>query len=198
MPALKDDPHHLAEEMADLFLCSSCRDIRPWYCLARSAAIYNRTSPVRAAILALKHGRNISCLKPLLALLLEQFPRQMPRIENELVIPVPLHWGRFLGRGFNQSAYLAGMFARSLGLEFRTDVLIRHRNTPPQSGDASARMKNIAGAFKVRKIMRIRERPILLIDDVMTTGSTLNECALILREKGSGPVRVFTVARVTF
>jgi len=183
-------------ETEDFALCQSCLLERPSFVTARSATLYNRESPVRAIILALKHAKNLSCIRPLLTLMINSIPQHLPRIDNEIVMPVPLHWSRFMERGFNQSALLARLVARQFGLGYIENVLLRSKRTAPQAGDREQRQHNINNAFSVRKPDRIRKQNILLIDDVMTTGATLNECARKLLEAGSGQVRAFTVARV--
>ncbi|MDD5397329.1 MAG: ComF family protein [Candidatus Moranbacteria bacterium] len=120
-----------------------------------------------------------------------------------MVVPVPLHPRRLRWRGFNQSALLAEHLAKNLllgsELELRQDVLIRHRHTSPQMHikDYWARQSNIAGAFSVLPDADVKNKTILLVDDVATTGSTIFECAKILKIAGAKEVFAIVIARQT-
>ena len=124
------------------------------------------------------------------------------KIEHQLVrqfhaiIPVPLHRTRARERGFNQSHLLAQEIAAATGLELMNGVLLRHVFTKTQTRmGRRARAKNIAGAFKVAQSGCIRDKTILLVDDVHTTGATLNECARVLKEAGAECVCCMSFAR---
>lgn len=106
------------------------------------------------------------------------------------VIPVPLHPARQQERGFNQAELIGRTVARELGLDFWPQGLKRLRDTPSQTGLSLAeRQSNLEGAFAAAlPARRLRGRGILLVDDVLTTGSTCHECARVLAEEGSGPV----------
>lgn len=110
-----------------------------------------------------------------------------------LLVPVPLHPRRLRERGYNQALELARPLAAALGIPLRRDVLARVRDTPAQTGlDAAARRRNLRGAF-----VAIDGLPdhVALLDDVMTTGATLRECARVLRRAGVVRVDVWTLAR---
>jgi len=112
------------------------------------------------------------------------------------VVPVPLHWRRRFARGHNQAAGVARELAFGLGIEFATTTLRRVRNTPQQGQpSASARRENVKGAFRVRTRARITGSTVLLVDDVMTTGSTLSEAARTLKAAGAEKVVVAVLAR---
>ena len=112
----------------------------------------------------------------------------------DLLLPVPLHPRRLKARGFNQALLLAQGFPdRPTGLE----VLKRLRHTVPQVGlNPKERRDNVKGAFGVSQPAAVKGRKILLIDDLYTTGSTVRECARVLRRAGAARVEVLTVARV--
>jgi ComF family protein len=114
-----------------------------------------------------------------------------------VVIPVPLHWRRLWWRGFNQAALLAAEVARRLDLPLDTTAMSRQRFTPPQTAQHhDERIKNVRRAFTVTDPERVKNRRILIVDDVMTTGATVDECARVLIAAGAACVDVFTLARV--
>ncbi len=115
----------------------------------------------------------------------------------DVVIPVPLHPRRLWWRGFNQAALLAMTISHRLDKPIELDALMRSRMTTPQtSQDHDARRRNVRRAFSVARSARIKGRRILLIDDVMTTGATVDECARVLVAAGAARVDVLSLARV--
>jgi len=113
-----------------------------------------------------------------------------------LLVPVPLHPSRLRWRGFNQALLLARPLARRGRVRLAPFALARTRPTAPQVGlNDKERQENIAGAFTVRDPVLVRGRSILLIDDVYTTGATVNECARVLRGAGARRVDVLVLAR---
>ncbi|MDO4287977.1 MAG: ComF family protein [Eubacterium sp.] len=113
----------------------------------------------------------------------------------EAVLPVPLHPHRFLERGYNQSAFLARGIGNALNLPVLEDALVRYADTPHQLGlSRSARMKNLTGAFAVKDEAAVEGKTLLLTDDVITTGSTLRECAATLLAAGARAVYVCAAA----
>jgi ComF family protein len=118
-------------------------------------------------------------------------------LRGAIVVPVPLHPLRLAERGFNQSALLGGRLARRLGAPFAPRALRRTRETPRQATlDRSARASNVAGAFAVagRQSDRLRGRTVVLVDDVMTTGATLDACAHAILGAGADRVEHVVVA----
>ena len=113
----------------------------------------------------------------------------------DLIVPVPLHPARERERGFNQATLLAELLARQFTVPLCA-VLERIRYTTTQTAyDRAERMENLHDAFRLRKKANVRELHVLLIDDVLTTGSTLSECARILKEAGATSVYAATAAR---
>jgi ComF family protein len=111
------------------------------------------------------------------------------KLQAELVVPVPLHWYRSWRRGFNQSEALARALARKLGVPCQTRWLKRVRHTVKQTSLApTERRENVKGSFRVSRLSRLRGQTVLLIDDVLTTGSTAHEAAKALRKAGAGRV----------
>lgn len=195
MPSLKYHDH-LASTFSEAVFCPDCSESSHACDTIRSALIYTRQGTARAAILALKHSRMLSLVHPLSQVMIEQYHRLMPAGAVDIVIPVPLHKQRLLIRGFNQAHLLAVNVARHLNITQNHRLLVRTKSTPPQSGRKEKRVSNVAGAFSVTKPSVIKGRRILIIDDVMTTGATLEACALALKSAGCTSVRAMTVARI--
>jgi ComF family protein len=130
------------------------------------------------------------------ALWAEQTEARLREVRADIVVPVPLHWRRRLARGYNQSEALARAVADRLGLPCRPSLLRRVRHTPQQTQQSPAgRRDNVRGAFAARLGRAFAGKSILLVDDVMTTGSTASEAARALREDGAARVVVAVLAR---
>jgi len=117
----------------------------------------------------------------------------------DFLVPVPLHYKRRIKRRYNQSALLARALAKISAPIFDPDILERTRSTPSQGGrSASGRRRNVQGAFRVRDtaLDRLQGSKVVLIDDVMTTGATLESCARTLKRAGAKQVTALTLARV--
>ena len=113
----------------------------------------------------------------------------------DLIVPVPLHPARLRERGFNQAHILATMLGHKIGVPI-FPVLRRIRYTTTQTAfDRIDRIENLRGAFRLRKSIDMRGLQVLLVDDILTTGSTLSECARVLREAGALSVYAVTAAR---
>ena len=113
----------------------------------------------------------------------------------DAIIAVPLHRKRRKERGFNQAYLIARRLGKKLHIRVEGRVLLRIKKSMPQMDlPAHQRERNVMGAFKVRKAKRIEGKRILLIDDVMTTGATVNECARVLKRSGSKEICVITIA----
>jgi ComF family protein len=149
---------------------------------------------IRQAVHQLKY-KNIRALAEPLARLLKEYLVIHP-VPGEVLIPVPLHPKRLRERGYNQSALLAGKLGKLTGLPVVEDILIRRLLTPPQAKTATVeeRRTNVAGAFACTGDS-LRDRHIILIDDVSTSGATLNACAHALKDGGAASVWGLTVAR---
>jgi ComF family protein len=145
------------------------------------------------------HLFKYSGMKPLAKRLAGLLCRALPDDGAErfdAVVPMPLHWRRRWKRGFNQSGILARLVARDQGLPM-VNAVRRVRATATQAGlTNSERRKNVAAAFRVARKHRIAGKRILLIDDVMTTGSTGAACASAMKRAGASSVTVLTLARV--
>jgi ComF family protein len=158
----------------------------------RSAVAYE--GPLEPAIFHFKYEGWRALARPLASLIAERLV--VEGVAARWVVAVPLHPLRLRQRGFNQAELLARDLRRKLALTSPPGVLARTRSTPPQVGhDRKRRFENVAGAF-VWRGSGLDGQSMLLIDDVATTGATLNACASALRAAGSGPVTGVSVARV--
>ena len=180
-------------------ICARCREHPPAFERARACWIYE--GPPRLAIHRFKYNRRYA-MAPRLVQQMAQTPAARAMLwdwQPDILVPVALHASRARARGFNQSALLA----RELGLARdlpALDLLRRTRRTPPQVGlSLKERRRNVRAAFAVNEALWRNHKGagarILLIDDVFTTGATLDECARVLRDAGAGAVAALTVAR---
>lgn len=160
---------------------------------ARAALAYDAGS--RALILSLKHAARTDGLEVFAGWMATAGRDALT--EADVLAPVPLHRSRLRRRGFNQSGLLAAALARRTGLAVDHDLLARARRTDSQAGkSATERAANVAGAFRMRAPDRVRGARIVLIDDVFTTGATVNACAKVLKRAGAARVDAVTLARV--
>ena len=168
-------------------------------CLARPPRIQRTRAAVaygdlaRSLAIRLKYGRKVAIARTM--------ARYMAPLvgegEDRLLVPVPLHRTRLWGRGFNQSALVAGELSRCLGIEADHSALARTRRTPALKGMSPLqRRKTVAGAFRVRDKRRVAGKTVILVDDVLTTGSTADACARTLKRAGAARVELISWARV--
>jgi ComF family protein len=149
-------------------------------------------NPLAAAIQDLKYRRHRAVASTFGRLLAAHYPFT----DDALLVPVPLHTSRLRTRGFNQALLLARALGRSRGLPVASRALARIRATTAQPGlSAADRRRNLRGAFVVRQPDAVRDRAVVLVDDVLTTGATADACARALRAAGAATVDVFTVGR---
>ncbi|MCU0904666.1 MAG: ComF family protein [Tabrizicola sp.] len=185
-------PGHDHDERA---LCDDCMTIaRPWD-RGRAALLYQGNG--RNLVLALKHGDRMDLARPAAAWMAKAAsPILMPGM---LVVPVPLHWMRLFRRRYNQAALLSRAIARAAAMEHCPDALVRLRSTGNQDGKTrDARFANLIGAFRVPRAReaRVRDRDVLLVDDVMTSGATFAGATEALFAAGARSVSVLGLARV--
>ena len=175
-------------------ICRDCVLDRPPFDKARSALLYE--GAVETAIHLLKFERKRVMGRFLAELLIEWAP--LEEFEDaELVVPMPLSKKRLAERGFNQVDPLAEAVSGEMGLPLRKDVLLKGRETPPQSlfQGREERISNVRGAFEVGNAEAVRGRIVLLVDDVFTTGATASEAAGELLRAGAAKVYILTLAR---
>ena len=186
----------------DDHMCGDCLGRPRHFQRARAAAVY--TPMIMALVRAFKYNGKIQLAQPLGVLLASTYRRFWPEADIDLVLPVPLHRRRFRHRGFNQAYLLVKDWAGpdspladlSPAVVIAKEVMSRIRPTTSQTGlGRQDRLQNIKKAFRVDQRPVIKERRILLVDDVYTTGATADECAKTLLKSGAARVDVLTLAR---
>jgi len=178
-------------EATDSATCAACLARPPRIARTRAAVAYGELS--RGLAIRLKYGRKVAIARTM--------ARYMAPLvqagEAAVLMPVPLHRTRLWGRGFNQSALVARELSRRLQLPDDPLSLRRIRRTAPLKGMSPAqRRKAVSGAFKVADKAAVEGKIVILIDDVLTTGSTAAACARALRKAGAGRVELISWARV--
>lgn len=177
-------------------VCGPCHDHPPRFDRARSAAEFK--SPVRDMIHKFKYSNATWLCRDLTDLLEGCVTAHYGTEKIDCLCPVPLNRVKARARGYNQAEVLGESLAKRLQVQMLPEILARTRNTPTQTRlNADARRSNVAGAFASPPSLRpwTYGRNILLIDDVMTTGATLSECAAALKANGAERVIAATVAR---
>jgi ComF family protein len=199
--ALTADPHFTCPrctssvgEHADVSAgCPRCRDDRFQFESASRLGPYD--GALRDAILAMKHRTGEATAECVARLWARHHADRFRSLGVNVVIPVPLHWWRRFRRGYNQAETLSVAIARRLGVEHRPGWLRRVRSTPLQAKLAeSARRTNVRGAFRASRSARLAGMTVLLVDDVLTTGSTASEAARAIRRAGATAVHVTVLA----
>jgi len=172
----------------------------PHFARARAWAYYPREEmndhPLRRVVQKFKYGRRVSLGKPLGRLLAQGCEEFLQDCPVELIIPVPLHPKRLRWRGFNQSVLLARQVSRAYNIPLDPFVIYRNKETPPQTQlREEERRKNVRGVFSLNPRKPIDGKRVLLVDDVYTSGATVNECSRSLKRGGAKEVYVLTLAR---
>ena len=171
--------------------CGRCLARPPRIARMRAAVAYDDLS--RSLAIRLKYSRKVAVARTM-----AHYMAPLVKAEGEtILIPVPLHRTRLWTRGFNQSALVAGELSRRLKVATHPLLLRRTRRTPPLKGMSPVqRRKTVAGAFRITDKNAIAGKTVILIDDVLTTGSTAEACAGILKRAGAARVELVTWARV--
>ncbi len=175
-------------------MCGYCQKKSPAFDVARA---YGRYKGALAQAIKDFKFRNARTLLPALAdMLIKADQRSLSVREVDRVIPVPLHPKKLREREFNQAADLAKPLAGKRGAPLELANLVTTRPTEHQAGlSINQRRMNVRGAFKLKKPDKVKDARVMLVDDVLTTGATANECAKVLKKAGASQVLVITVAR---
>jgi ComF family protein len=175
----------------DTFLCGACLQRPRDFDAAFAAYLYQH--PLDWIIRRMKYGGDIPAAR-VLGTLLGRRALAAHAVHVEALLPVPLHRAREAQRGFNQAMEIARAAARELQLPVVYDAVRRKRATVGQAGlDATGRRRNLRGAFELVRELRLRR--VAIVDDVLTTGSTVEELARVLKAGGASWVEVWAVAR---
>ncbi len=182
--------------------CGTCLAAPGHFSAARALGIYDQSLMI--LVHCLKYRGKLQLVRPLSRLLLDAFCRYWQGGYFDLIIPVPLHQKKLRSRGFNQAHLLVKEWPAEISrrsgtaadIHIAADVLVRQKWTRPQTGlGRKGRILNIKNAFDLPDAAPVRGKRILLVDDVFTTGSTVNECARVLMHGGAECVHVLTLAR---
>jgi ComF family protein len=199
---LTDDPHatcpHCAQtvgafvDLADG--CANCRSEDFRFDAAIRLGLYQKK--LRDAVLLMKHIAGQDLSEAMGRLWASSMSKVLHALKVEAVVPMPLHWLRLWHRGYNQSDSLAEALAAELHVPYRKRWLRRRRSTPHQTGQTlTARRENVQGAFRARPRPELKGKTVLLVDDVMTSGSTCSEAARALKAAGAAKVVVAVLGR---
>ena len=172
--------------------CAVCLASAPKIARTRAAVAYDDIS--KHIAIRLKYGRKVALARTMARFMA---PLIEAGAEDRVLVPVPLHRWRLWNRGFNQSSLIARDLSRRVGVPSDSTALVRSRATPPLKGmSLSQRRRAVGGAFRVAKAATVAGKTVILVDDVLTTGSTAEACARALRKAGAKRIELLTWARV--
>jgi len=179
-------------QSTDADTCAACLAKPPRLARMRSAVAYDDIT--RAIAIRLKHGRKVALARTMARYMA---PLIAAPKDDTILIPVPLHRGRLWRRGFNQSAIVARELSRRLNVPLSIDALKRVKSTPPLKGlNMLQRRRTVSGVFRANPKAKLQGRTVILVDDVLTTGSTADACARALKRAGAARVELVSWARV--
>lgn len=199
----------LMDAGADLHICGACYKKIPFVaanplrlsgrCEAGvcdgAVSVFRYTGMVKHSLIRYKFYNRPGYYRTFARLLAKFILKVTNPTKFDMIISVPLHKTREFKRGYNQALLVAKALSREIGVRECSALLVRTRHTAAQSLlDRKSRLKNVKGAFSVTDAEKIRGKGILLVDDILTTGATINECGSILKEAGAKSVMVAVVA----
>jgi len=176
-------------------LCKECQTVKRYFYKARGVGVYEDI--LRESIHIFKFEKKKGIHKPLGELLVNYLKEQHPDLISQIdyIIPVPLHRKRLKLRGFNQAQLLSIYISKYFNLPLNFDLKRIRYTIPQMSLSREERLENIKGAFEVKNYKAIVGKTLLLVDDIFTTGATVNECSQVLIKRGVKQVFVLTLAR---
>lgn len=170
--------------------CKKCKGKKFIY--DRAITVFEFKDQARNLVLGLKYNNQKYLAKPLGKFLKDIYENS--KLFADLIIPVPLCEKRLKIRKYNQAELIANEFSNNVGIEIRNDILFRVKETPTQTKlNYTERQQNLKDAFKVKNRKFIKDKTIILIDDVLTTGATVTECAKVLKSAGAKCVYVLAI-----
>ena len=173
--------------------CGRCLSDPPPYTRARYAVFYE--GGLRESLLRFKYGAALHLSGTLSALLIQAFEKYCRPEDLHVIVPIPVHRNRLVRRGFNQALVLARKLSRATGIPVAPRALVKIRDTRPQVGlSLKERKVNLRGSFGIAHPLDVRERSVLLVDDVATTGTTLAEASKIILDAGASSVQALVLA----
>ncbi len=177
------------------FVCGECRTTQVFFDRALATAYYK--DMLKEAIHQFKFNQKAGLGKPLAQLMITHLPKEIDMQEYHAILPVPLHKTRQKQRGYNQSAILAKYISQDYQIPLMVNNLVRIRNTGSQAllKGQKERQENVKNAFRVKFPDPLHDNHIILIDDVLTTGATVNECSKMLKKTGVKSILVLTLSR---
>ena len=176
--------------------CQKCKDAP--FAFDRLAALGGYEGSLREAVLRMKRPSHDAISLAVGRLLAARCQELLADARPGLIIPIPMYWARRLRRGGNSPEVLAACLARAFGVPCARGILVRRRSTSPQWPlTPDERRANVRGAFRVRRPAAVKDRRVLLVDDIMTSGATCSEAARVLKRAGAAAVAVAVVARAS-
>jgi len=177
-------------------LCSDCKKTNPYF--DKAVSIFHYDGILKKLVHDFKYRKITSLAKEFVRFIVDFIKENNFAKETDIVLSIPMHPFKLLKREINPSHILAKNIANKLNLNYSSNILRKTKNTIPQSKlNRSKRIENIKYSFSLKNDngYNIKDKNILLVDDLFTTGSTANECSRILKEKGAGRIEVITLAR---
>jgi ComF family protein len=174
--------------------CPLCEKVSLWFDMVVVLGDYH--AGLQEVVVRMKRPVHHALSVAMGRFLAQQRSEELMDIRPDFIVPIPMHWTRWLGRAMNSPELLGGCLSRFLGAPMRRRLLVRRRNTLPQKDLLpKERIQNMRGAFRVRRGIDLQNARILLVDDVLTTGATCSEAAKMLKKAGAAMVAVAVVAK---
>jgi ComF family protein len=184
----------IASEKLVAARCPSCEKSRLWFDTVTVLGSYH--AGLKDVMVRMKRPAYEALTIAMGRLLAHRRQRNLVDLDVDLIVPIPMHWTRWLARGINSPELVGGCLSHLLRVPLRRRTLARRRNTAPQKDLPPAeRFRNLEGAFRIRRGNNLRGARVLLVDDILTTGATCSEAAKMLKQAGAATVAVAVVAR---